>query len=164
MEQTADEKRASLRELARELYLTIPTATLGTLMPETGAPCVTLVNLTVDDTKSLLLCLSGLSLHTRNITQDPRVSLLMKKMGKGDALNHPRLTVFGEVQKCSFSEEEKQNAQILFLKRHPKGKIYVQLPDFTFWRVVVHSVHLNGGFAKAAQFSADEFLSTSPLL
>jgi putative heme iron utilization protein len=36
-----------------------------------------------------------------------------------------------------------------WLARHPKAKVYIDLPDFAFVRLVPRSALLNGGFARA---------------
>jgi putative heme iron utilization protein len=43
-----------------------------------------------------------------------------------------------------------------FLARHPKAKLYVDFPDFSFWRIDIASGHLNGGFARAASLPAQD--------
>lgn len=131
--------------LARHLLRTIRTAALATNDPASGHPLATLVTVATAMDGSPLLLLSGLSLHTRNLRADPRASLLLVQGGKGDPLAHPRLTLVGR-----FEEVAAEAARGRFLARHPKAKLYVELPDFRFFRMAVAGVHLNGGFARAA--------------
>ena len=46
-----------------------------------------------------------------------------------------------------------------FLARHPKAELYADFGDFSFWRVAMGQIHLNGGFARAARFPADRLLA-----
>ena len=46
-----------------------------------------------------------------------------------------------------------------FLARHPKAQIYVDFPDFAFFRLRPLSLHLNGGFARAFDGPAELILS-----
>ena len=46
-----------------------------------------------------------------------------------------------------------------FLARHPKSELYVGFGDFSFWRMTVASAHLNGGFARAADLTAQDVLT-----
>jgi putative heme iron utilization protein len=130
---------------ARDILRRIRVATLATLDPLSGFPLATLVNVADDADGAPILFLSGLSLHTRNLLADPRASLLLADIGKGDALAHPRLTLVG---RCAPSDAP--GLKDRFLAAHPKGAIYAGLPDFRAFRFAVEGVHLNGGFARAA--------------
>ena len=46
-----------------------------------------------------------------------------------------------------------------FLARHPKSELYAGFGDFSFWRMTVASAHLNGGFARAADLTAQDVLT-----
>ena len=46
-----------------------------------------------------------------------------------------------------------------FLARHPKAELYAGFGDFAFWRMQVVSAHLNGGFARAADLTAQDVLT-----
>ncbi len=46
-----------------------------------------------------------------------------------------------------------------FLARHPKAELYADFADFSFWRIAMEQVHLNGGFARAARFPAARLLT-----
>lgn len=143
---------------AAHLLRDVKTASAGTVL-ETGAPCVTLMNIALSPDHMPLLCLSGLSQHTHNLKKDARLSLLLIKSGKGDPLTHPRLTLFGmayELGEPNLNPLE----QACFLQAHPKAKLYMQLPDFRLWRMEIESAHFNGGFARAARFTAQELLNS----
>ena len=45
---------------------------------------------------------------------------------------------------------ERANLRARFLARHPKSALYADFPDFAFLRVALDSLHLNGGFGRAA--------------
>ncbi len=132
--------------VAKELLRTTRAGALATNDPQSGFPLATLVNVATDIDGSPLLLLSGLSLHTRNLVADGRASLLLAPAGKGDPLAHPRLTVVG---RASVTKDERATRR--FLSKHPKSRLYVELPDFNFWHLAISGVHLNGGFARAAE-------------
>jgi heme iron utilization protein len=46
-----------------------------------------------------------------------------------------------------------------FLARHPKSALYAGFGDFSFWRLVAVSAHLNGGFARAADLKAADVMT-----
>jgi putative heme iron utilization protein len=68
-------------------------------------------------------------------------------------LAHPRLTLIG-----TGSRDPDPALRTRFLRRNPKAALYVDFPDFSFWRMSLQHVHLNGGFARAADFSPHQLL------
>jgi len=47
-----------------------------------------------------------------------------------------------------------------FLARHPKSSLYADFTDFSFFKVTIEAGHLNGGFGRAANLSADSLLTS----
>ena len=75
---------------AKLLLRTVRWASLATLVPDSGDPFATLVNVASAPDGSPILLLSQLAAHRRHIAADPRVSLLFYLPKKGDPLAHPR--------------------------------------------------------------------------
>lgn len=144
-------------EWARDLLRSIRTGALGTLDRNTGHPVTTLANVATDTDGSPVIMISKLASHTANLGFDGGASLLFARTGKGDPQAHPRLTVLGTFSRV---EDEALRARLRarFLARHPKSQIYIDFPDFAFWRMDVASAHLNGGFARAADLPAGDLL------
>jgi putative heme iron utilization protein len=138
---------------AKRLLRTIRAGALASLA-ERGHPFASLVNVATDFEGAPLLLLSRLAAHTTNLERDPRCSLLLSQGGKGDPLAHPRLTILGRAERT-----EDDHVRGRFLRRHPKSELYAGFADFSFWRIIAEGVHLNGGFAKAADFSGDAVLT-----
>lgn len=137
---------------SRHILRTTRVATLATLT-EDGAPFATLTTVATASDGAPILLLSRLSHHTRFLERDGRCSLLLAKGGRGDPLAHPRLTLVGAASRIVDPV-----ARMRFLRRNPKAELYVDFPDFSFWRLLIQNVHLNGGFARAADFSPHELL------
>jgi putative heme iron utilization protein len=123
-----------------------------------GSPFATLVNVATDFDGAPVLLMSGLAAHTKNLAADPRASILLAEGGKGDPLAHPRLTVTGRVRRID-AVDERARLKRRFLARHPKSALYADFGDFGFYRLDVASVHLNGGFARAADFPGEAVLT-----
>lgn len=144
-EAVADAKR--LMRLAR-------TAALATLEPGSGAPLTTLIGVASDFDGAPLFLMSTLARHTQQLAADPRASLLLsEEPGRGDPLNHPRVTLNGRVEKAG---EPRVRAR--YLQRNPKAKLYVDFADFAFFRLAVETVHFNGGFGRADPLTPDDIL------
>lgn len=145
--------------LAKTLLRTIRAGTLGTLDRNTGHPFSSLVNVATDVDGAPLILTSRLSTHTANLEADARASVLLAETGKGDPLAHPRLTVLGSFAPIAKESADAARVRRRFLARHPKAELYADFGDFSFWRLQVVSAHLNGGFARAADLTADELLT-----
>lgn len=131
--------------LSAGLMLEQRVATLATLERETGFPLATLVTTALDADAVPIILVSDLSQHTRNLKADPRFSLLLAaRQGKGDPLNHPRLTLIGRAVVSADPASRRR-----FVEQNPKAKLYADFADFLVMRLVVERVHLNGGFGKA---------------
>lgn len=138
---------------SRRLLRSIRTATLATLTG-TGAPFATLTTIATDHDGAPILLLSKLAHHTGNLERDGRCSLLLPQGGRGDPLAHPRLTLVAKA-----ARSQSPTARARFLARNPKAQLYADFPDFSFWRAEIEAVHLNGGFARAADFGPEALLA-----
>lgn len=138
---------------SKRLLRSIRTATLATLTAS-GAPFATLTAIATDHDGAPILLLSRLAQHTRHLERDNRLSLLLAQGGKGDPMTHPRLTLV-----ATAARTENPDARARFLRRNPKAQLYADFPDFSFWRAEIEAVHLNGGFARAADFGPSYLLT-----
>ncbi len=150
------------RRLARTLLRSARSCPLAVFEPETGFPFAsrTLTGTDTDGTPVILV--SALSFHTQALRADPRASLLAGEPGKGDPLAHPRLTVICMAEEVPRESEVRAALRERFVRRHPKAKLYVDFPDFTFFRLVPQRALLNGGFGKAFVLAAEDLLIRSP--
>jgi putative heme iron utilization protein len=140
--------------LAKKLLRATPAGALATLAKDTFYPFASLTSAATDSDGAPLLLLSELAHHTRNLRADPRGSLLLAEGGKGDPLAHPRLTVVGRLAPVASAR-----ARARFLRRHPKAALYADFADFAFWRLEPEAAHLNGGFARAADYLGADMLT-----
>jgi putative heme iron utilization protein len=127
---------------------------LATLAPS-GFPFSSLVAVASDPAGAPILLLSSLSAHTQHLLADQRASILLARSGKGDPLAHPRISLVGRMVRAE-PGPEREALKARFLARNPKSALYADFGDFAFWRMAVESVHLNGGFAKAATYEWPE--------
>lgn len=140
--------------LGKTLLRSIRVGALGTLDPASGYPFVTLTSVATDLDGTPIILISRLSQHTQNLLADQRASLMLSQGGKGDPLAHPRLTL-----QVMAEPDQAPRLRHRFLARHPKAQIYVDFPDFAFFRLKPLSLHLNGGFARAFDGPAELILS-----
>ncbi len=146
-EAVADAKR--LMRLAR-------LGALATLEPETGAPLTSLIGVASDFDGAPLFLMSTLSRHTQHLMKDPRASVLLTdgEPGRGDPLNHPRITLNGPIERTGGPR-----VRTRYLQRNPKAKLYADFGDFAFYWLAIESVHFNGGFGRAAPLQPADILT-----
>lgn len=147
------------RHLAKRLMRTARSGALATLGAEDGMPFASLVAVATDLDGSPVILTSQLSVHTRLLAQDARCSLLLSAIGKGDPLAHPRLTLLAQAERLEPGSDDAQRVRRRYLMQHPKAALYVDFPDFAFWRLNVASGSLNGGFGRAYRMAREDMLT-----
>jgi hypothetical protein len=151
---TDDDARRQARILLRGSRF----AAIGVIDPETGFPFVSRVLLGMDTDGAAVILVSNLSAHTTALLADPRASLLTGEPGKGDPLAHPRLTLQCTAESVDRESDIHQRLRTRFLARHPKSQLYIDFPDFRFFRLRPERASLNGGFGRAYHLSSADFL------
>jgi hypothetical protein len=124
-------------------------AALGTL--HRGEPYVSMVPFALDDGE-LVIHVSALAPHTKDMLEHPRVSLLVVAP---EAVGVPpqaraRATVQGDATPLTPGSPEHARARAAYLARFPQAADHFELPDFSIFRIRPVSVRLIGGFAQAA--------------
>lgn len=146
------------RKQARILIQTAAHAALAVIDPENGFPSASRVLIAADVDGAPVILVSGLSAHTRALLKDPRASALFGEPGKGDPLAHPRLTLRCRAERIDRQSDAHERIRDLFIERHPKSKLYIDFPDFCFFRLVPLDASLNGGFGRAYILSSEDLM------
>ncbi|MGO4571938.1 HugZ family pyridoxamine 5'-phosphate oxidase [Microvirga sp. 2TAF3] len=147
------------RGLAKNLLRTARAGALATHDDSGGFPFASLVAVATDMDGTPVILTSQLSTHTKLLERDSRCSLLLSSIGKGDPLAHPRLTLLATAQQVERASDENAMIRQRYLAHHPKAALYVDFPDFTFWRLDLESASLNAGFGRAYRMSAADVLT-----
>ena len=152
----AENVKSVLRELtseavaeAKALVREADHAALATLEPGTGWPLASRVGLATLTDGTPLIIVSSLAAHSAALDADPRCSLLFGTAGKGDPLAHPRITLVCRATVIERASTEAAEARSRYLAVNPKAAIYVDLPDFRFFRLSIERASFNGGFGRA---------------
>jgi putative heme iron utilization protein len=133
-----------------------PVAALACL-DEQGAPAVSMVSYAIDPaTADLLVHVSALAAHTRQMAADGRVGLMVLG-ADGEAQSPqalPRVSLGAQARFVEPGGEEAAHCQAVYLARHPQAELMTQLPDFRFVRLRVQSVRQVQGFGAARSVEA----------
>src|SRR2546429_5268532 len=98
---------------------------LATLLPGSGDPYCSLVNVATAADGAPLLLISRLAIHTKNILVDPRVSLMIDERKEGDPLQGARVMLMG-----SAAVSEDPDVRRRYLDRQPEAVLFARVADF----------------------------------
>lgn len=109
-----------------------------------GHPFGSITPYMVDHDGSLLILISTLAEHTKNIQHDPRISLITHSQDSPHIQTQGRVTVMGMAHLVADREQSGKR----YLRYFPEAKTYFAMHDFSFYRIVPLSVRYIGGFGK----------------
>jgi putative heme iron utilization protein len=137
---------------ARTLLRAGRVATLAT--QSGGYPFAGLVTPATAGDLSVLLLLSDLSEHTKQLRRDPRCAVLVAGPAPaGNPQTTPRVTAAGS---AVITDEPVLRER--FLAVHPYAALYAGFGDFHLWRIVPEEALLVAGFAQAHKLPAARLL------
>ena len=142
----------------RNLLNTQRVAALGTL-DEDGHPFVSMVPFAIDGTSSaLVIHVSGLAAHARNLERTPQVSLMvMEAEVVGEPVHAlPRVTLDAIATVLVVDSAAWASARFAYLTRFPDVEYMTQLGDFRFVAIAVSGARQVAGFGAARSIDADE--------
>jgi heme iron utilization protein len=127
---------------------------LATLMPGSGDPYCSLVNVATAADGAPLLLISRLAIHTKNVLADPRVSLMIDERKAGDPLEGGRVMLMG-----SAAATEDADVRRRYLERQPEAEMFAGFADFAFYRLALKSAHLVAGFGRIVDLKPQDILT-----
>lgn len=140
--------RNSAVHQARQLLLKIQSGVLAThskALP--GYPFGSVTPFVLDRDGSLLLFISDIAQHSRNLAMDPKCSVTVFEQSlETDQNTQGRVTVLGDASKLV--EGEDQAAFARYASQFPEALGYRQAHDFAVWRMVPKRIRFIGGFGK----------------
>jgi hypothetical protein len=142
------------RSAAKKLLREARSGALATLMPGSGDPYCSLVNLASTVAGAPILLLSNLALHTKNILSDARVSVMLDERKEGDPLEGARVMLMG---RCVKDRDGATSAA--YLRRHPDAEMYASFADFSFYRMEIDHAHLVAGFGRIVDLKPEDILT-----
>lgn len=143
--------------LTRSLLARSRQGALATLMPGSGDPYCSLVNIASAPDGSPILLISRLAIHTKNILNDPRVSLMLDERASGDPLEGARIMLAGVAEEAQ--DDDAAMLKRRYLAAHPSAEDFVGFRDFAFFRIRPGGVHLVAGFGRIVDLAPKDFLT-----
>jgi heme iron utilization protein len=139
---------------AREMVRAALKGSLASALKPAGHPYASLLLTATEPDGAPIFLISGLALHTKNLSEDARASLLIDGTDTdADPMAGGRITLIGEARPTT-----SVTARRRFLARHPAAEGYADFPDFSFYAFDIASAHFIGGFGRIIDLKRDELL------
>jgi len=132
-----DGSSQSIRRFLRAHYQ----GAVATLSAEDGLPYASVVHYACDHQGRPWFLFSDLAVHSHDLSQDTRASLLVWDAGP-DLMAHPRATFLGRI--CRADPDPALEGRLMTLL--PGADSYLDMPDFRFYRLECARVRWIGGF------------------
>lgn len=120
-----------------------------------GYPHASVMPYVIDQKGNVVILISRLAQHTRNVQKDGRVSLFVLEAAAPDVQASRRLSLACDAEQVS-SEQVDAMAR-LYYERFPHCEGYHKQLDFEFYALKIRHVSFISGFARVLQFEADEW-------
>lgn len=118
-----------------------------------GYPFGSITPYLVDHDGSLLILISALAEHTKNIQNDPRVSLITHNQEDPHIQTQGRITVVGTASLVT----EREQAGKRYLRYFPEAQTYFAMHDFSFYRIAPLALRYIGGFGDIHWIKAEKY-------
>ncbi len=139
---------------ARQLLRTHRYGALSTLSKKyDGHPFGSITPYLVDHDGSLLIFISDLAEHTKNIKHDPRVSLVTHNQHDPRIQTQGRVTVIGMAAHVAAREQAGRR----YLRHFPEAQTYYDMQDFQFYRITPQAIRYIGGFGDIHWMQAENY-------
>jgi putative heme iron utilization protein len=120
-----------------------------------GYPFGSITPYLVDHDGSLIILISTLAEHTKNIRHDPRVSLITHDQQDPHIQTQGRVTVTGNAE----PEPDRDQAGVRYLRYFPEAQTYFSMHDFSFYRIRPIAIRYIGGFGKIHWIDMENYAS-----
>jgi len=123
-----------------------------------GFPFASLCQFAVESSGNLLILVSGLAEHAKNLRADPKASLYIQQASEeGDPQDSARVCVL--VRVFPVERDEMEAAADTYLSRFPGATMQLSLGDFYFLRLVPEHIRMIQGFGSMFWMHAPEYRS-----
>jgi heme iron utilization protein len=150
------EKSDAARALAdRERFATLATNSVR----HAGWPYASILPYATDGEGRPVFVISSLAVHTKNLLQDGRCSVLITEKTDGSPLEAARVNLMGTLRELP--DEEQDGARQAFIGRHTDAAEWAMFGDFRAWRMEISDVYYVGGFGAMGWVSPNDYRATA---
>lgn len=111
-----------------------------------------------DDRGRPVFFISSMAMHTQNLREDERASLLIAQPDvTDDPLGSARVTLLGPTRPATAGE-----VRDLYISHYENARYWQDYSDFAYYRLDVEGVYFIGGFGVMGWVPADEYRAAAP--
>jgi putative heme iron utilization protein len=149
--------QADQAQALRELLQGQDVAALGTV--RRGEPFVSMVPYALLPGGALVVHVSRLATHTRDMEEHPGVSVMVMAARRDDVPPQglARVTLQGDASPCPPEAPEYAEARAAYLARFPDTGFMFGFADFSLFRIAPRSARFVGGFAQAGSLAGEDY-------
>lgn len=118
-----------------------------------GFPFGSITPYLVDHDGTLILLISALAEHRKNIDHDDRVSLMTHNQSAPDVQMQGRVTVTGHASSC-------KPPSARYLRHFPEAASYLRLSDFDFYRIEPIAIRHIAGVGRIHWIKMEDYATT----
>ncbi|MDX8378535.1 MAG: pyridoxamine 5'-phosphate oxidase family protein [Gallionella sp.] len=118
-----------------------------------GFPFGSITPYLVDHDGTLILLISALAEHRKNIDHDDRVSLITHNQSTPDVQMQGRITVTGHAHRC-------KQPSARYLRHFPEAARYLSLSDFAFYRITPLAIRHIAGVGRLHWIKMEDYAIT----
>ncbi len=126
-----------------------------------GFPFGSVMPYALDERGRPSFLISKMAMHTQNLDEDPRASLLVTEdTAASDPLGAGRVTLLGRAEPVP--AEDLATVRETYLARHQKARYWVDYGDFGFYRLDLVDVYFVGGFGVMGWVDGGSYSGAEP--
>lgn len=126
-----------------------------------GYPFGSIVSYDITETAQIVIYISLIAEHYKNLVQDPRASLcIFDPFGVHDPQSHARATILTSFEVVP--DSERQSVQALYESRFPSAVNYEIAHNFVFMRGTPERIRWIGGFGEIGWVEGSDFTAAKP--
>ncbi len=122
-----------------------------------GYPHASVMPYVIDQKGNIVILISRLAQHTRNVQKDGRVSLFVMEPAQPDIQASQRVSLACDASRVE--PEQIETVARLYYQQLPHCEGYHSQLDFEFYELKIRHVSFISGFARVTHFDADEWLA-----
>ena len=150
----------TLAERSRTLMALGGTSSLATMSRKhPGYPYASVMPYATDGRGNPLFLISQMAIHTKNIRDEPRATLLVAEQA-GTSLGAARISIMGDVHEIG--EDEKPAAIEAYLLTHPESRQWAGFGDFAMYQLQIKDIYFIGGFGVMGWVPPEDYAAASP--
>jgi heme iron utilization protein len=126
-----------------------------------GYPFGSVVLYALDEQGQPFFVFSSIAVHSKNIQDDPRATLLVAEEAEEEAtMAAARANLLGTLSVVDDDADAELRAS--FLEAHPSAEEWMGYGDFHIYKMEIADVYWVGGFGQAGWVSASDYKTASP--